>query len=118
MRRAVLLMCDGLSREWISPERTPNIWALKQRGLWCAYHRAVFPSVTRASAAAVATGHPPGSHGLHGNRMCFLVDGKLEVRDAGLPDFRDHMRRATGRTLRVQTMAERLGGDCVAFSNV
>jgi hypothetical protein len=118
MRRAVLLMCDGLSREWISPERTPNIWALKQRGLWCADHRAVFPSVTRASAAAVATGHPPGSHGLHGNRMCFLVDGKLEVRDAGLPDFRDHMRRATGRTLRVPTMAERLGGDCVAFSNV
>ncbi len=118
MRRAVLLMCDGLSREWISPERTPNIWAMKQSGLWCADHRAVFPSVTRASAAAVATGYTPGNHGLHGNRMCFLVDGKLEVRDAGLPDFRDHMRRATGRTLHVPTMAERLNGDCVAFSNV
>lgn len=118
MRRAVLVMCDGLSREWISPERTPNIWALKQRSLWASDHRAVFPSVTRASAAAVATGHTPGNHGLHGNRMCFLVDGRLEVRDAGLPDFRDHMRRATGRTLQVPTMAERLGGDCIAFSNV
>lgn len=118
MRRAVLLMCDGLSREWVSAERTPNIWALRRRGLWCADHRAVFPSVTRASAAAVATGHTPGHHGLHGNRMCFLVDGRLEVRDAGLPDFRDHMRRATGRTLRVPTLAERLDGDCIAFSNV
>tara|TARA_R110002096_G_scaffold320608_3_gene514621 strand:+ start:2417 stop:3667 length:1251 start_codon:yes stop_codon:yes gene_type:complete len=118
MRRAVLLICDGLSREWVSPERTPNIWALKARGLWCADHRAVFPSVTRASAAAVATGHTPGEHGLHGNRMCFLVDGRLEVRDAGLPDFRDHMRSATGQTLRVPTMAERLEGDCIAFSNV
>lgn len=118
MRRAVLLMCDGLSREWISAEATPNIWALRQRGLWCANHRAVFPSVTRASAASVATGHTPGRHGLHGNRMCFLVDGRLEVRDAGLPDFRDHMRRATGRTLRVPTLAERLGGDSIAFSNV
>lgn len=118
MRRAVLLMCDGLSREWVAPERTPNIWALRQRGLWCGDHRAVFPSVTRASAAAVATGHTPGSHGLHGNRMCFLMDGRLEVRDAGLPDFREHMRRATGQTLRVPTMAERLGGDCIAFSNV
>ena len=118
MRRAVLLMCDGLSREWISPDRTPHLWALRQRGLWCADHRAVFPSVTRASAASVATGHTPGSHGLHGNRMCFLVDGRLEVCDAGLPDFRDHMRRATGRTLRMPTMAERLEGDCIAFSNV
>ncbi len=118
MRRAVLMVCDGLSREWVSPERTPNIWALKQRSLWATDHRAVFPSVTRASAAAVATGHTPGNHGLHGNRMCFLVDGKLEVRDAGLPDFREHMRRATGRTLHVPTMAERLGGDCIAFSNV
>lgn len=118
MRRAVLVMCDGLSREWLSPERSPNIWALKERGLWASDHRAVFPSVTRASAAAVATGHTPGNHGLHGNRMCFLVDGRLEVRDAGLPDFRDHMRRATGRTLRVPTMAERLDGDAIAFSNV
>ncbi len=118
MRRAVLLMCDGLSREWISPERTPEIWALKQRSRWAAAHRAVFPSVTRASAASIATGHPPGSHGLHGNRMCFLVDSGLQVRDAGLPDFRDHMRHATGRTLRVPTLAERLGGDCIAFSNV
>ncbi len=118
MRRAVLMISDGLSREWISPESTPNIWALKQRGLWAADHRAIFPSVTRASAAAIATGQPPGSHGLHGNRMCFLMDGKLEVRDAGLPDFREHMRRATGRTLRVPTMAERLSGDAIAFSNV
>jgi hypothetical protein len=118
MRRAVLMVCDGLSREWLSPERSPNIWALKERGLWASDHRAVFPSVTRASAAAVATGFPPGQHGLHGNRMCFLVDGKLEVRDAGLPDFRDHMRNATGRTLHVPTMAERLGGDAIAFSNV
>ncbi len=118
MRRAVLLMCDGLSREWITPEQTPNIWTLRQQSLWCADHRAVFPSVTRASAAAVATGHTPGTHGLHGNRMCFLVNGSLEVRDAGLPDFRDHMRRATGRTLHVPTMAERLSGDCIAFSNV
>ena len=118
MRRAVLVMCDGLSREWLTPERSPNIWALKERGLWASQHRAVFPSVTRASAAAVATGHTPGNHGLQGNRMCFLVGGKLEVRDAGLPDFRDHMRRATGRTLRVPTMAERLGGDAIAFSNV
>ena len=62
MRRAVLVMCDGLSRAWISPERTPNIWALKQRSLWASDHRAVFPSVTRACADAVATGHTPGNH--------------------------------------------------------
>jgi len=76
----------------------------------------VFPSVTRASAAAVATGHLPGSHGLHGNRMCFLVDGRLEVRDAGLPDFREHMRRAIGCALRVPACRHRANGSAATAS--
>ena len=45
----------------------------------------------------------------------------LVCRTAGAPDFRDRMRRATGRTLRVPTMAERLrwhGESAVVCSNV
>jgi hypothetical protein len=42
------------------------------------------------------------------------------VRDVGAPDFREHMRRATGRTLLVPALAERVAshGGFVAFSNV
>ncbi len=120
MKRAVYVNCDGLCTDWISPERTPVLAALSARGLRCAEHRAIFPSVTRASAAAVATGCRPIRHGLHGNRMGLLEDGRIVVRDAGPPDFRGHMRKALGRTLRVPTMAERVAkhGGFVAYSNV
>jgi hypothetical protein len=120
MKRTVYVNCDGLCTDWISPERTPALAALSARGLRCAEHRAIFPSVTRASAAAVATGCRPIRHGLHGNRMAFIEDGRLVVRDAGPPDFRGHMRKALGRTLRVPTMSQRVAkhGGFVAYSNV
>src|SRR5579883_173250 len=68
-RRTVFVCCDGLGRNWIAPERTPVLDALRRKSLWCDDHRAVFPSVTRASAASVTTGCHPARHGLHGNRM-------------------------------------------------
>lgn len=120
MKRAVYVNCDGLCTDWIDPSRTPTLAALSERGLRCAEHRAVFPSVTRASAASIATGCRPVRHGLHGNRMGLIEDGRLVVRDVGPPDFRGHMRKALGRTLRVPTMSERVAkhGGFVAYSNV
>ena len=56
MKRAVYVNCDGLCTDWIAPERTPVLAALSAKGVRCAEHRAVFPSVTRASAASIATG--------------------------------------------------------------
>jgi hypothetical protein len=120
MKRAVFLCCDGLGRNWIAPDRTPVLHELRAKSLWCADHHAVFPSVTRVSAASVATGCHPARHGLHGNRMGLFENGRIVVRDVGAPDFRDHMRRATGRTLRVPALAERVAkhGGFIAFSNV
>ena len=120
MKRAVLMCCDGLGRNWIDAERTPVLHALRARSLWCAEHSAVFPSVTRASAASVTTGCHPARHGLHGNRMGLFESGRIVVRDVGAPDFRTHMRRATGRTLLVPSLAERTAkrGGFIAFSNV
>jgi len=119
-RRVVFVCCDGLGRNWVDPEHTPAIAELASRSLWCAAHRAVFPSVTRVSAASIATGCHPGRHGLQGNRMALREDGSFVVRDVGQPDFREHMRRATGGTLRVPTLAERVAdsGGFIAFSNV
>ena len=52
--------------------------------------------------------------------MGLLEGGKIVVRDVGAPDFRDHMRRATGRTLLVPALSERVASDggFIAFSNV
>ena len=120
-RRAVFVCCDGLGRDWVRPDRTPVLEELRAASLWCGEHRAVFPSVTRVSAASIATGCHPARHGLHGNRMGLFEEGRIVVRDVGAPDFRHHMRRATGRTLQVPSLAERLaaaGRDFIAFSNV
>ena len=119
-RRAVYVNCDGLGASWVSPDTTPHLWALRASSLAACKHRAIFPSVTRPSAASVATGCWPLRHGLHGNRVALLEDEHLVVRDVGLPEFRGHLRRATGMTLRVPTLAQRVraSGGFVAFSNV
>jgi len=119
-RRAVFVCCDGLGRSWVAPEQTPLLCDIARESLWCADHRAIFPSATRASAASVATGCYPARHGLHGNRMGLFEDGRIRVRDVGLPAFRNEMRAATGGTLRVPTLAERVAaaGGFIACSNV
>ncbi len=119
-RRAVFVCCDGLGRNWVTRALTPLIHEIASRSLWCADHRAIFPSATRASAASVATGCYPGRHGLHGNRMGLIQDGRITVCDVGNPVFRTQMRAATGGTLRVPTLAERVAasGGFVTFSNV
>jgi hypothetical protein len=52
--------------------------------------------------------------------MGLIEDGRITVRDVGNPVFRTQMRAATGGTLRVPTLAERVAGSggFVAFSNV
>ena len=119
-RRAILIVCDGLGAEWVSEAHTPTLARLRARHRHANDHRAVFPSVTRVSAASIATGCFPGRHGLEGNQMALVEAGRITVHNVGAPSFRQTMRRVTGRTLHVPTMAERLAksGGQVAYSNV
>lgn len=119
-RRAILIVCDGLGAEWVSEAQTPTLARLLAGHFRADDHRAVFPSVTRVSAASIATGCFPGRHGLEGNQMALVEDGRITVHNVGAPSFRQTLRRVTGRTLRVPTMAERLArsGGQVAYSNV
>ncbi|XWN32642.1 MAG: alkaline phosphatase family protein [Devosia sp.] len=119
-RRAVLMICDGHRNDFVRPALCPQICRVVQSGRRFLNHRAIFPSATRASAASIATGCWPATHGLHGNAMAFDEGDGPIVYDAGAPEFLDHMRRATGKTLRVPTLAERLtrAGGAVIMSNV
>ena len=119
--RVVIVICDSLRADLIDPAGTPFLAELKQRAAWFGAHRSVFPSTTRASAASIATGCLPARHGLLGNTMALDEGDGLVCRSAGAPDFRDRMRRATGRTLHVPTLAERLrwhGETSVSCANV
>src|SRR5712691_4996325 len=119
--RVVIVICDSLRRDLIGPADTPFLTELSERGAWFAGHRSVFPSTTRASAASIATGCLPARHGLLGNTMALDEGERLVCRSAGHPDFPDRLRRATGRTLHVPTLAERLrwhGEASVSCANV
>jgi arylsulfatase A-like enzyme len=119
--RVVIVICDSLRADLISPDDTPFLHELAARGANFTQHKSVFPSTTRASSASIATGCLPARHGLYGNTMALDEGDGLVCRNVGAPDFRDRMRRATGRTLRVPVLAERLrwhGEDSIVCSNV
>ena len=120
MKRAVLVICDGHRSDFISSEFTPNMAALAARGRRCMEHSSILPCVTRAVSAAIATGCRPRHNGIHGNRVVFEDGGQLRLFDLGKPDFRDVLRRATGRTLHRPTVAERVAnhGGAIIYSNV
>lgn len=119
-RRSVLVICDGLRADLLTPELTPHLWRLSES--WCRFtdYRSMFPSVTRVCSASIATGCRPASHGLSGNTVALDEGDGLMARNVGEPDFRERLRRLRGHTLRRPTLAERLTahGGAILFSNV
>jgi arylsulfatase A-like enzyme len=121
MKRAVIVICDSLRADLITPRDAPFLSELGRRSAKFANHRSVFPSTTRASAASIATGCLPARHGLLGNTMAIDEGNGLVCLSVGKPDFRDRLHRATGRTLHMPTLAERIsraGDNAIAISNV
>ncbi len=109
-RRAVLVVVDGLRGDLVSDAFTPNLYRLAASARWYPDHRSVFPSATRVNSASLATGCFPASHGLHGNVIALDEGDGLVPVPVGPPEFRERLRRATGRTLRRPTLSERLRG--------
>ncbi|MDA0998173.1 MAG: alkaline phosphatase family protein [Proteobacteria bacterium] len=120
MKRAVVVICDGLRDDMVTPDLTPNLCRIAAHGTRFDGHRGIFPSTTRTTSASIATGCLPGRHGLEGNAMALDLGDGLEVFSVGPPAFRDKLQQATGRTLKVPVMAERLkhAGGAVIYSNV
>ncbi len=120
MRRAVVVTVDGLRRDMISPGLTPHLHRFAAEAERLENYSTVFPSCTRVVSASLATGCFPARHGLQGNSVALLEDGELVLRDAGHPDFLQHKRRVTGRSLAMPTLAERVRdhGGAIIFSNV
>ena len=121
MNRAVIVICDSLRADLITPHDAPFLSEYGRRSAHFANHSSVFPSTTRTSAASIATGCLPARHGLLGNTMVIDEGDGLVCLSVGKPDFRDRLHRATGRTLHRPTLAERVsraGETAIAISNV
>src|SRR3979409_1278240 len=65
----LVLVLDGLRPDAITAEETPHLWRLRQEGVNFANGHAVFPTVTRANATAIATGTYPDRNGIFGNSL-------------------------------------------------
>lgn len=120
MRRAVMVILDGLRRDFLDEARTPHLVRLCETATRFGAFRSAFPSATRVVSATFATGCFPARHTLHGNAMALIENGLLVPHDVGRPDFMDHKRRVHGHSLAVPTLAERLAGQggVVVFNNV
>jgi predicted AlkP superfamily pyrophosphatase or phosphodiesterase len=121
MNQVVIVICDSLRADLITAADAPFLSELGQRSARFANHTSVFPSTTRTSAASIATGCLPARHGLLGNTMALDEGEGLVCLSVGKPDFRDRLHAATGRTLHMPTLAERVsraGKAAIAISNV
>jgi arylsulfatase A-like enzyme len=121
MNQVVIVICDSLRADLITAADAPFLSELRQRSARFANHTSVFPSTTRTSAASIATGCLPARHGLLGNTMALDEGEGLVCLSVGKPDFRDRLHAATGRTLHMPTLAERVsraGKAAIAISNV
>jgi hypothetical protein len=113
------MIIDGLRADMVGEEFTPRLAEIVKRSRWFTDQRSVFPSATRVNSASIATGCWPKSHGLAGNAIALDEGDGLKAVSVGPPEFRDRLRRITGRTLHRPTLAERLRphGGAIIYSN-
>ena len=60
----ILIMTDGLRPDAMSPERTPNLWAVIDRGAATLSARSVNPSITLPCHTSIFHSVPPSRHGI------------------------------------------------------
>jgi arylsulfatase A-like enzyme len=116
------MVWDGLRPDLVSPEVTPNLWALAEQGVWFDRSYAVYPTLTRANSPAISTGCRPGRAGVPGNT--FLLrdrDGSLRSHSSGDVRGLERLSEADGRpVLLVDTLADRVhaaGGQTVVVGS-
>lgn len=59
VRHVVVVVWDGMRRDFISAETTPNLWKLANDGVFFAHHHPVYLSATEVNGTAIATGAYP-----------------------------------------------------------
>jgi len=114
----IILVIDGFRPDSITHDVTPNIFRLKQEGVWCDNSHSVFPTVTRVNSASISTGTVPAVHGIVSNTM--YVEG-VSSKPFDTADYKTLMKLAEisgGRTLPVKTMAEALQDAGLSFVGI
>ncbi|MEI7729407.1 MAG: alkaline phosphatase family protein [Verrucomicrobiota bacterium] len=103
----VVLVWDGMRRDFITPQYTPNLCALARQGVFFNNHHPVFPTSTEVNGVALATGVYPNRSGMMANN-----DYRPELNFLGsiATEGMDNVRRGDlltgGRYLQYATLPE------------
>ncbi len=115
----LVFVLDGLRPDTINPVDTPNLFRLRQEGVNYVNGHAVFPTVTRVNAAAIATGAYPGTNGIVGNAMYVPEVDRDHPFETG--DFRKLLaldQVSGGRMVCVKTLGELLEEHALRYAVV
>lgn len=67
--RTIIFVWDGLRPDSVSRHETPNLWALREAGVWFDDNHSTYPTFTMMNASAFATGSFPATAGFYGNTL-------------------------------------------------
>jgi arylsulfatase A-like enzyme len=108
-RYFILVVWDGMRPDFVTPELTPTLCALRQQGVWFANHHPVYPSSTEVNGTALATGVYPGhSHIIANNEYRPEIDPLKFVPSQSLRAVRRGDEVTDGKYIALPTVAERL----------
>jgi type I phosphodiesterase/nucleotide pyrophosphatase len=80
----LVLVLDGLRPDSITAQETPHLWRLREEGVNFPNGHAVFPTVTRANAAAIGTGVYPSKNLLRRLMDARTIPDQVEDRRPGM----------------------------------
>lgn len=108
-KHVVVLVWDGMRRDFITPQYTPNLYSLVTNGVFFKKHHPVYISSTEVNGTAIATGCNPASSGIIANQ-----DYRPEVSilgptaTEGMENIRQVDKLTGGNYVEVPTLAETL----------
>lgn len=107
----VILIWDGMRRDFVTPQYTPNLYAMAREGVFFKRHHAAYVSSTEVNGTAIATGVYPNRSGILANND---YRPELSFMDNLPTQGLDNLRRADlltgGHYLLMPTLAEILQG--------
>lgn len=114
-KHVIVLVWDGMRRDFISPQYTPHLYALATNGVFFKNHHPVYISSTEVNGTAIATGCHPERSGIIANqdyRPEISLLGPMATEGVELVRRGDMM--SEGNYLLVPTVAEMLQQDGIA----
>ena len=106
-RHVVVIVWDGMRRDFITEKLAPTLHALAQRGVFFQNHHPVFLSTTEVNGTALATGaYPEHSHIIANQEFRYGISTNKPVGTESLDAIRKGDRLIGGHYLEVPTVAE------------